>query len=147
MLNITAGWLHSTEMELKIRPRIDIRSSGRQGAYDHTCRYLSMVWTATRYAVAGVAPRVALLTNAAVWLAFLIFGRDLGLSISAFYFRYISLPPPVGSEIPSRLQRESYRVQRTLTRYFDPTIPSAEVKPTQISKVRLCRRKSDLGHV
>jgi cardiolipin synthase len=25
--------------------------------------------------------------------------------------------------------------QRTLGRYFDPTIPSAEVKPTQISKV------------
>jgi hypothetical protein len=25
--------------------------------------------------------------------------------------------------------------QRTIKRYFDPTIPSAEVKPTQISKV------------
>ncbi|WVF70245.1 hypothetical protein IAT40_005034 [Kwoniella sp. CBS 6097] len=51
-------------------------------------------------------------------LAILIFGRDLGLSISAFYFRFISLPKP-----------------RTLKRYFDPSIPSAEVKPTQISKV------------
>lgn len=29
-------------------------------------------------------------------LAILIFGRDFGLSISAFYFRYISLPRPVG---------------------------------------------------
>ncbi|EIW69801.1 hypothetical protein TREMEDRAFT_17798, partial [Tremella mesenterica DSM 1558] len=51
-------------------------------------------------------------------LALLIFGRDLSLSISAFYFRFISLPKP-----------------RTLQRYFDPSIPSAEVKPTQISKV------------
>lgn len=51
-------------------------------------------------------------------LAVLIFGRDVALSISAFYFRFISLPTP-----------------RTLTRYFDPSIPSAEVKPTQISKI------------
>ncbi|WVQ61959.1 uncharacterized protein L199_000092 [Kwoniella botswanensis] len=51
-------------------------------------------------------------------LAILIFGRDLGLSISAFYFRFISLPKP-----------------RTLKRYFDVSIPSAEVKPTQISKI------------
>ncbi|CAD6575355.1 MAG: hypothetical protein TREMPRED_001362, partial [Tremellales sp. Tagirdzhanova-0007] len=51
-------------------------------------------------------------------LAVLILGRDVALSISAFYFRYISLPQP-----------------RTLRRYFDPSIPSAEVKPTQISKV------------
>ncbi|WVQ82474.1 CDP-diacylglycerol-glycerol-3-phosphate 3-phosphatidyltransferase [Cryptococcus sp. DSM 104549] len=51
-------------------------------------------------------------------LAVLIFGRDFALSMSAFYFRYISLPKP-----------------RTLKRYFDPSMPSAEVKPTQISKI------------
>ncbi|WVQ77119.1 hypothetical protein IAR50_006802 [Cryptococcus sp. DSM 104548] len=51
-------------------------------------------------------------------LAILIVGRDVGLSISAFYFRYISLPPP-----------------RTLQRYFDFSIPSAQVTPTQISKI------------
>ncbi|WRT64370.1 uncharacterized protein IL334_001302 [Kwoniella shivajii] len=51
-------------------------------------------------------------------LAILIFGRDFGLSMSAFYFRFISLPKP-----------------RTLKRYFDVSIPSAEVKPTQISKI------------
>ncbi|WVR06079.1 hypothetical protein IAU60_003107 [Kwoniella sp. DSM 27419] len=51
-------------------------------------------------------------------LAVLIFGRDFALSISAFYFRFISLPKP-----------------RTLKRYFDVSIPSAEVKPTQISKI------------
>ncbi|ORX33464.1 CDP-alcohol phosphatidyltransferase-domain-containing protein [Kockovaella imperatae] len=51
-------------------------------------------------------------------LAVLILGRDVALSISAFYFRFISLPRP-----------------RTLKRYFDPSIPSAEVKPTQISKI------------
>ncbi|WVW82550.1 hypothetical protein I302_104561 [Kwoniella bestiolae CBS 10118] len=51
-------------------------------------------------------------------LAILIFGRDFGLSLSAFYFRFISLPKP-----------------RTLKRYFDVSIPSAEVKPTQISKI------------
>lgn len=53
-----------------------------------------------------------------VALAVLIIGRDVALSISAFYFRYISLPEP-----------------KTLKRYWDFSIPSAEVKPTQISKV------------
>jgi cardiolipin synthase len=33
-------------------------------------------------------------------LAILILGRDVGLSISAFYFRYISLPHPVRSSFP-----------------------------------------------
>ncbi|KAL7419355.1 hypothetical protein Q5752_006193 [Cryptotrichosporon argae] len=51
-------------------------------------------------------------------LALLIFGRDFALSMWAFYLRFASLPKP-----------------RTLKRYFDPTMPSAEVKPTQISKV------------
>lgn len=50
-------------------------------------------------------------------LAVLILGRDVLLSLSAFYFRYISLPPP-----------------KTFARYWDFGIPSAEVKPTQISK-------------
>ncbi|KAK1925489.1 CDP-alcohol phosphatidyltransferase-domain-containing protein [Papiliotrema laurentii] len=51
-------------------------------------------------------------------LAALILGRDAALTISAFNFRYISLPPP-----------------RTVGRFFNPSIPSAEVKPTQISKI------------
>ncbi|CAO3642981.1 unnamed protein product [Cunninghamella blakesleeana] len=51
-------------------------------------------------------------------LAGVILGRDVGLVVSAFYYRYISLPEP-----------------KTLTRYFDFSIPSAEVRPTTISKV------------
>lgn len=51
-------------------------------------------------------------------LAVLILGRDVVLSLTAFYYRYISLPPP-----------------RTMARYWDFSLPSAEVKPTQISKV------------
>ncbi|KAG8806891.1 hypothetical protein FRC17_004748 [Serendipita sp. 399] len=50
-------------------------------------------------------------------LAVIILGRDVLLSISAFYYRWISLPPP-----------------KTFVRYWDFSIPSAEVKPTQISK-------------
>ncbi|KAM0752365.1 hypothetical protein T439DRAFT_324443 [Meredithblackwellia eburnea MCA 4105] len=50
-------------------------------------------------------------------LAILILGRDVALSLSAFYFRYASLPPP-----------------KTFTRYWDFSIPSAEVRPTDISK-------------
>ncbi|GAW01132.1 CDP-alcohol phosphatidyltransferase-domain-containing protein [Lentinula edodes] len=51
-------------------------------------------------------------------LAVLILGRDVLLSLSAFYIRYTSLPPP-----------------KTFSRYWDFGIPSAEVRPTEISKV------------
>lgn len=52
------------------------------------------------------------------WLALVVLGRDAGLLLSALYFRYISLPPP-----------------RTLARYWDFSLPSAEVRPTEISKI------------
>lgn len=52
-----------------------------------------------------------------VWLAIIILGRDAGLGLAAFYYRWISLPPP-----------------KTFTRYWDFSLPSAEVRPTTISK-------------
>ena len=52
-----------------------------------------------------------------VWLAVIILGRDVILSFTAFYYRYISLPPP-----------------KTMARYWDFSLPSAEVRPTEISK-------------
>ncbi|KAI8969367.1 CDP-alcohol phosphatidyltransferase-domain-containing protein [Trametes punicea] len=51
-------------------------------------------------------------------LAVIILGRDVLLSLAAFYIRYTSLPAP-----------------KTFTRYWDFSIPSAEVRPTGISKV------------
>lgn len=51
-------------------------------------------------------------------LAVIIIGRDVLLSLSAFYIRYTSLPHP-----------------KTFARYWDFSIPSAEVHPTFISKV------------
>lgn len=47
----------------------------------------------------------------------IILGRDVGLAIAAIYYRWISLPPP-----------------KTFTRYWDFSLPSAEVRPTTISK-------------
>lgn len=52
------------------------------------------------------------------WLALIILGRDGGLLLSALYFRWISLPHP-----------------RTMKRYWDFSLPSAEVRPTEISKI------------
>ncbi|KAK5664365.1 hypothetical protein OQA88_588, partial [Cercophora sp. LCS_1] len=52
-----------------------------------------------------------------VWLAVIILGRDVGLAMSAIYYRWISLPPP-----------------KTFSRYWDFSLPSAEVRPTTISK-------------
>lgn len=54
------------------------------------------------------------------WLVLLILGRDAGLALSALYFRYISLPP-------------EYRGMRA--GYWDFSLPSAEVRPTEISKI------------
>lgn len=57
-------------------------------------------------------------SHTTVWLAVIILGRDVGLAISAIYYRWISLPPP-----------------KTFARYWDFSLPSAEVRPTLISKV------------
>jgi cardiolipin synthase (CMP-forming) len=50
-------------------------------------------------------------------LATLILGRDVSLAVAAIYYRYASLPAP-----------------KTLARYWDFSLPSAEVHPTQLSK-------------
>ncbi|KAJ4392066.1 hypothetical protein N0V93_005687 [Gnomoniopsis smithogilvyi] len=52
-----------------------------------------------------------------IWLAVIILGRDVGLGFAAIYYRWISLPPP-----------------KTFMRYWDFSLPSAEVHPTTISK-------------
>lgn len=63
---------------------------------------------------------VALAIQGAIplWLASLILARDVGLAGSAIYIRWISLPPP-----------------KSMARYWDFSLPSAEVIPTAISKV------------
>ncbi|KAJ2780459.1 hypothetical protein H4R18_003441 [Coemansia javaensis] len=50
-------------------------------------------------------------------LAAVIIGRDVALSLAAFVVRWATLPPP-----------------KTARRYFDLSIPSVEVRPTQLSK-------------
>lgn len=61
-------------------------------------------------------------------LASLILGRDVLLSLAAIYYRYISLPPP-----------------KTLARYWDFSLPSAEVHPTGISKVNTALQLGLIG--
>ncbi|KAJ2161733.1 hypothetical protein GGF46_001237 [Coemansia sp. RSA 552] len=50
-------------------------------------------------------------------LAVVIIGRDIALSLTAFFIRWATLPQP-----------------KTVKRYFDLSIPSVEVRPTAISK-------------
>ncbi|KAG9894612.1 hypothetical protein KCU90_g20919, partial [Aureobasidium melanogenum] len=50
-------------------------------------------------------------------LATLILGRDVSLAVAALYWRYASLPAP-----------------KTFKRYWDFSLPSAEVHPTTMSK-------------
>lgn len=52
-----------------------------------------------------------------VYLATLILGRDASLALAAIYYRYASLPHP-----------------KTFQRYWDFSLPSAEVHPTTVSK-------------
>ena len=63
-----------------------------------------------------------------VYLAIIILGRDILLAISAIYYRYISLPPP-----------------KTFARYWDFSLPSAEVRPTTISKVNTALQLGLIG--
>jgi cardiolipin synthase len=58
----------------------------------------------------------------------LILGRDASLAISALYYRYASLPAP-----------------KTMARYWDFSLPSAEVHPTTISKFNTFLQLSLLG--
>jgi len=69
-----------------------------------------------------------MLTFSLVWLAVIILGRDVGLAISAIYYRWISLPPP-----------------KTFTRYWDFSLPSAEVRPTTISKYNTALQLALMG--
>ncbi|KAF8645070.1 hypothetical protein AX16_008128 [Volvariella volvacea WC 439] len=61
-------------------------------------------------------------------LAVIILGRDVLLSLSAFWIRYTSLPHP-----------------KTFKRYWDFSIPSAEVRPTYISKVNTALQLALMG--
>lgn len=63
-----------------------------------------------------------------VWLAVVILGRDVWLIGLAAWWRYSTLPPP-----------------KTLVRYWDLSIPSAVVSPTQISKVNTALQMVLLG--
>ncbi|KAG8623522.1 hypothetical protein KVT40_008498 [Elsinoe batatas] len=51
------------------------------------------------------------------YLATLILGRDVTLAVAAIYYRFASLPAP-----------------KTLARYWDFSLPSAQVHPTTVSK-------------
>ncbi|KAF4548022.1 CDP-alcohol phosphatidyltransferase-like protein [Elsinoe fawcettii] len=51
------------------------------------------------------------------YLATLILGRDVTLAVAAIYYRYASLPAP-----------------KTFARYWDFSLPSAQVHPTTVSK-------------
>lgn len=53
----------------------------------------------------------------AAYLATLILGRDAALALAALYYRFASLPAP-----------------KTFMRYWDFSLPSAEVHPTTVSK-------------
>ncbi|KAH8733154.1 CDP-alcohol phosphatidyltransferase-domain-containing protein [Phaeosphaeriaceae sp. PMI808] len=61
-------------------------------------------------------------------LFLLILGRDASLAVSALYYRYASLPAP-----------------KTMARYWDFSLPSAEVHPTTISKFNTFLQLSLLG--
>jgi len=63
-----------------------------------------------------------------VWLAGIILGRDAALGIAAIYYRWISLPPP-----------------KTFSRYWDFSLPSAEVHPTTISKYNTALQLALIG--
>lgn len=62
------------------------------------------------------------------WVAALILGRDAALGVAAVWWRWISLPPP-----------------KTLARYWDFSLPSAEVHPTTISKYNTALQLALMG--
>lgn len=84
--------------------------------------------TADKFLVTTLTVTLAMNGSMPLLLATLIIGRDAALSVSAFYWRYITLAPP-----------------KTFTRFWDFSIPSAEVKPTTISKYNTFLQLSFMG--
>jgi cardiolipin synthase (CMP-forming) len=104
---------------------------------DKTLMTVLTVCFAIKGALPGELPCIALFITPRIlrdthfllaWLAFIILGRDVGLAISAIYYRWISLPPP-----------------KSLARYWDFSLPSAEVRPTQISKYNTALQLALMG--
>ena len=73
---------------------------------------------ADKFLMTTVVSCLAINGSLSLPLATLILGRDVSLAIAAIYFRYASLPAP-----------------KTFARYWDFSLPSAEVHPTTVSKL------------
>lgn len=71
---------------------------------------------------------LAMTSEIPLYIGTLIIGRDVGLGLAAVVIRYLSLPPP-----------------KTFWRYWDFSIPSAEVHPTMISKINTALQMLYLG--
>lgn len=82
----------------------------------------------TRHDMPWREERSLMAPTRAVWLAAIILLRDAGLGVAAIYYRYISLPPP-----------------KTFARYWDFSLPSAEVRPTGISKINTALQLALIG--
>lgn len=83
---------------------------------------------ADKFLMMSLAGTLAISGDIPIYMAVVILGRDFLLGLSAFYFRYISLPEP-----------------KTFVRYWDFSIPSAEVHPTTISKYNTLLQMVYLG--
>ncbi|KAK9460177.1 CDP-diacylglycerol-glycerol-3-phosphate 3-phosphatidyltransferase [Lipomyces oligophaga] len=83
---------------------------------------------ADKFLMVTLTGTLAWIGSLPVWLATIILGRDILLGVAAIYYRYISLPPP-----------------KTFSRYWDFSIPSAEVHPTTISKYNTVLQMSLVG--
>lgn len=74
-----------------------------------------------------------------VELASLVVSRDIFLVYAGFYVRYMSIPPPVTTHSHGQSPGLSFTFvlpfQFTLAKYFDLSIPTAQVNPTTISKI------------
>lgn len=76
----------------------------------------------------GLSGLISSFGKSTVSLAAVILGRDSILGLVAIYIRYISLPAP-----------------KTFVRYWDFSLPSAEVRPTGISKINTALQLALVG--
>ncbi|KAI8918887.1 CDP-alcohol phosphatidyltransferase-domain-containing protein [Entophlyctis helioformis] len=94
-----------------------------------------------------------------LYLAVLIIGRDVGLVLATAYYRYATLPAPVSrtKSVASGLHPDSIQTpctatdgrnrpsQKTVQRYFNLALPSAEVRPPFISKLNTLLQLTLMG--
>lgn len=139
ILTRSGRWLFSTEVQHGFGPWLNPRSSGGQGVDDYVggdphCWRIDSLCVCTHLKPSTLTSSLVRV-NRTVPLGIVILGRDVLLSLSAFWIRWKTLPPPVSC------------VSNTSHGYFVAEQSFEEKLPTLLGFFAPFRRSSTDTHI